>query len=309
MNELWKRMVDFIKRMTESMSPPQIVGLVLLVLLLVGSLIWLVSWSGSDGLVLLVGAEEQMDIRAQIKQKLDERNVQYQVRDNGIYVHKNERDAIGMDLAGDGLFTDKDIFSWLFGNDFTSTSDVREKRNVISLQTRLERMFTSTDAIKSARVQITPGSEDRVIVSRGEDAKASVAVSLKAGKKLSEQNVLAMANILAGAVKGLKPENVQITDTSLRLYKVPSPGSEVWLANDRSEAQSKIEKEREGKIRDLLARTVGGEAYISFYVELDLRRIDDLKIERVNTLDVSDERSSKKDEGAGGAGGDPNLPE
>src|SRR3989304_4379400 len=214
MNELWKRMVDFIKRMTESMSPPQIVGLVLLVLLLVGSLIWLVSWSGSDGLVLLVGAEEQMDIRAQIKQKLDERNVQYQVRDNGIYVRKAERDAIGMDLAGDGLFTDKDIFSWLFGNDFTSTSDVREKRNVISLQTRLERMFAATDAIKSARVQITPGSEDRVIVSRGEDAKASVAVSLKAGKKLSEQNVLAMANILAGAVKGLKPENVQITISS-----------------------------------------------------------------------------------------------
>jgi flagellar M-ring protein FliF len=251
MNEFLRQASEYIRRMITAMTPGQLIGLMLLFILLVGSIAMALGWAAKDGFAQLVGAEVPIDVRSEIKKKLLEMNQRFEIREGAIFVPKEDLDELKIDLAGEGFFTDKQIEAWIWEADLTSTKDIRELRARVTLQRKLERKIASLDAVRSAGVHITPAPRRWRLGFEGPPPKAAVLLSLRPGRRLSQQNILGIAQIVASSVEGLVPENVTIMDTAGRLYKVPKPDSEIYFALQRTEAQLKVERMFEEKIRNL----------------------------------------------------------
>ena len=79
-----------------------------------------------------------------------------------------------------------------------------------ALEGELERTISSLGGVKSARVHLVMAS-DSVFLDRERGAKASVTLKLAHGT-LSEDESAAIQRLVAGAVEGLKPTDVIITD-------------------------------------------------------------------------------------------------
>jgi flagellar M-ring protein FliF len=273
MNDLLRRMTEYISKMWANMSPPQRMALVMLVALLVASVFWLVTLTAKNGMVVFVPPEETMDIKAQVKQSLDEKGYPYEIREGGaIYVPRQLREKIAIEIAGEGIFTGAQLEKWVFEPSLTVTRTQLRLQERVTLQRKLALAISSLDAVRAATVQITPPTERHTVLEGPPDAKASVVLTLKPGKHLTQQAILGIASVVANSVKGLQPRNVSIMDTSGRLYRIPDPEvSEVFQAMDRLEAELKHEKILEEKIRYLLRDF--GTVYVGVDVKLDLSKL------------------------------------
>ncbi|MBI4231914.1 hypothetical protein HY605_01665, partial [Candidatus Peregrinibacteria bacterium] len=188
--------------------------------------------------------------------------------------------------------------------DLTSTHDIREKRFLISLQRSLEKKFSTLEGVKSASVSITPANVGSYGFSKGDDAKASVFLTLKPNKTVGKQTVLGIASITAQSVSGLKAKNVSIMDTNGRLYKVPDIESEAGIAQDKTEAEAEAEERIAEKVRNLLAGIITKEeVYVEVSLDLNFDRVQEDKEELGPTIDIESQESSSVPMAMGAAGG------
>jgi len=81
-----------------------------------------------------------------------------------------------------------------------------------ALQGELARTISGLEEVEEARVHLTI-PKDKLFISEEGEAKAAVVLKLKKGSTLDRDKVKAIASLVAGAVKGLKIQNVQIVDT------------------------------------------------------------------------------------------------
>ena len=89
--------------------------------------------------------------------------------------------------------------------------DVRFRRG---LEGELAQSILSLDAIASARVHLSIARSTSFIASDGEKSSASVVVAVKPGRTLSNEQIAAIINMVAGSVSTLAPERVSLVDQS-----------------------------------------------------------------------------------------------
>jgi flagellar M-ring protein FliF len=95
---------------------------------------------------------------------------------------------------------------------------------------------------------------------------ASVAVTLQPGQEINDGMVEGFAKLVAGAVSGLKPQNVSITDVRTgRSYSIPAPEDAAGL--DALSLEKKREEHLRAKILGTLADVPG--VRVAVRVELD----------------------------------------
>ena len=88
----------------------------------------------------------------------------------------------------------------------------------------LAKVIATYPFVKSASVLIQD-REKRRIGGSSHSPTASVVVRLAAGKEMGAGMIEGFAKLVAGAVAGLQPHNVNITDSSTgRSYSMPHPG-------------------------------------------------------------------------------------
>ena len=87
--------------------------------------------------------------------------------------------------------------------------DVRFRRG---LEGELAQSILSLDAIASARVHLSIARSTSFIASDGEKSSASVVVAVKPGRTLSNEQIAAIINMVAGSVSTLAPERVSLVD-------------------------------------------------------------------------------------------------
>ncbi|MCC5832892.1 MAG: hypothetical protein JJU12_07615 [Chlamydiales bacterium] len=154
--------------------------------------------------------------------------------------------------AGHKGFELFDTNTWIKGDKELQVLEMR------ALKGQLERDLTEFDQIKSASVilDIPPA---RTFGSSTHKTKASVILALNPGTQLSTSQLKAITYHLAGAVHGLEPNMIAISDTTGKLYKVLDPeGSEELLTN----ASVAFEEHLDQKIRALLNPILGAEHYV-----------------------------------------------
>ncbi len=146
-----------------------------------------------------------------------------------------------------------DTNTWIKGDKELQVLEMR------ALKGQLEKDLADFDQIKSARVilDISPG---RSFGNTSYKTKASVILTLNPAAHLGTSQLRAITNHLAGAVHGLEPHMVAISDTTGKLYKaIDSGGEEEYLSN----ASLAFEQHLGQKIQALLQVLVGEGHYFS----------------------------------------------
>ena len=213
----WEQIAGFFRRM----PLPNRVALGSLSAALVAVLVLFLSLSANDDKVPLV--REQIDLAQadNVRRKLEEKGVPFDIRGGLIYVEPANRDALLMELYGEGVFTsdEKVVYKWVFDQDISETRGRRDLKWIVSRQNALAKMISSLDVVESAMVTLTRQPE--TLFQNIEKMNAAVRLKLKPSKSLTDDTVLGIARWVAFSVQGMEPQDVAIMDTAGTMYDVP----------------------------------------------------------------------------------------
>ena len=204
------------------------------------------------------------DDAAAVVQKLKESATEYRVSENGstVLAPSAHIAELRLDLAAAGLPKTGRIGYELFDKTNFGATEFTEHLNYHrALEGELERSISALSAVEQARVHIT-FPKDSVFLDSREPAKASVLLKIRVASRLTEQNVAAIANLVASAVEGLGPEAVSILDMRGNLLNRPHHD----LGGDQpSEAtleyRQKIENDLLAKINSTLEPLLGPDKF------------------------------------------------
>lgn len=209
---------------------------------------------------------------AEIKNYLDGLRVNYKLKgDTLIMVPENQVHRLRMDLAAIGLpkmntgkgFELFDTNTWIKGEKELQVLEMR------ALMGQLERDVAEYENIKSANV-ILDLAPPRPFGGSMYKAKASVILNLMPGARLNNSQLRAITYHIAGAVRGLKPNMVAISDTTGKLYQAIDPDGEVDLLRV---AEVAVEERIKSKVDGMLALVVGhGNFYSTVQVNMSRER-------------------------------------
>lgn len=208
-----------------------------------------------DSMVKIVGVEVSQEHRSQVLAKLAEKNQRHEIRNQEIYVPRQDADRVVLDMSGEGIYTDQMMWKFLESSDIMASKWDKEKRFQIALQRKLEMMIRSIDVIRNASVQVNPQSEGSQLgFANGGHASAAVQVELKAGRELTRENVMAIAGLVGHAVPGLDLDKVHIMDTHGRPYGVPRADSGAGLVSTIRDHEKQMEDSIQEKIVHIFPR-------------------------------------------------------
>jgi flagellar M-ring protein FliF len=238
---------------------------------------------------------------------LDTRNIAYEVRGDSIFVDATQRDALRMSLAGEGLPSaggqGYELLDSLSG--FGTTSQMFDAAYWRAKEGELARTILAVPQVRAARVHISQGPDDPF--RRAIAPTASVTVTTATGS-LGEDQARALKHLVASAVAGMRPEDVQIIDTVGGLIAAAEDAGTGRAAFDRAE-------EIRRSVERLLAARVGaGKAVVEVSVDLITEReqITERTFDpqgRVAISSETEERSQQATEPGGDVTVASNLPE
>lgn len=202
---------------------------------------------------------QQVDL-AELRAYLDGAGIAYKMRnDNVILVPKDSEHKIRMELSTYGLprhQTGKgyDIFdntTWIKGEKELQIMELR------ALKGQLEQDIAQFENIRSANVVIDIPTQRPFGLPQGK-TKASIILSLRPGARLSSQELRAITFHVSGAVRGLDPNMVAISDTTGKLYQSIDPDGELDLLRT---AELAVEEHLKSKVDGMLTAIVGHDHY------------------------------------------------
>lgn len=172
-------------------------------------------WNTRPYAVLVTGARP--DEISTVVTWLGDRNVtdfKYQGTDT-ILVPERQAPALKASLLNELYSTGSSGFSGYFDNiSMLSTERARSDVWWIALTEKFESVISSMDGVQSASVTITPG-EDRTYVLDSNNvvnASASVIVTMRTGRSMTNQLASAIRAYLSGGVQGLSMDSVEVMD-------------------------------------------------------------------------------------------------
>lgn len=168
----------------------------------------------------------------------------------------SERDRALLAIVKSGLIDQHTGLEIFDKGDFTSTKDDKKIRLVRAINGELARLIRKIPPIENAQVFISI-PEQTFFASKQKPITATVQVTIPSGERLDNMKVKAITNLLLGAVQGLEPNNISITDTNGTVYN-----SIIGASDD---ALSKIEendKYMQSKVASQLDRLVGKGNYV-----------------------------------------------
>lgn len=153
--------------------------------------------------------------------------------------------------------------------------DVRFRRG---LEGELAQSIMSLDAVDSARVHLSIAKSSSFVLSDGQKSSASVVLALKPGRVLSNEQIAAAINLVAGSVASLEPGRVSLVDQAGNLLSARVDLSEGFDANQGNEAQRRHQDEVRRNVRELLAPVLGEENYkLSVTAEVNNDRVQETR--------------------------------
>jgi len=202
-------------------------------------------------------------------QKLDAEKIPHRLADNGATILVPHEDVYEqrVQLAGQGIVKAGGGTGFeLFDRTNLGMTDFQEKiAKTRATEGELQRTISGLTPVLSARVHIaTP--EASLYSTTQQPTTASVAIQTKPGMQLGAQEVRGITQLVAGAVEGLKPENVTIVDqngTILRPSALDSTGTlgdasnALQLTQDQLIAKEKYESDLQQSLQGLLDVTIG----------------------------------------------------
>lgn len=196
---------------------------------------------GRTNYVALFDSLDSKDSKT-ILAKLDEQKVSYKVVDNKIMVPESQAGQLRLSLASD-ITTGSigfDIFD--SSSQFGMTNEEFRVKYQRAVQGELEKTIKLYKEVENAKVNIVL-PEDSTFVKDSTEASATVAIQLKTGVELDDDQVKGIISLVSFSVKNLPKKNVQVVDSNMRLL------SDGLVDDELSSSGSSVSKQLEEKTK------------------------------------------------------------
>lgn len=209
--------------------------------------------------------------RAGVVAALDQASIPYTIDNSSgaLTVAESDFYKARMLVASDGALSTPETGDQMLDKLPMGASRTLEGERMRSARERdLQLTITEIDGVESVRVHLAEG-EKSVFVRDNVAPTASVMVRMKNGRQLSDSQVGAIVNLVAGSVPGLSPDAVRIVDQHGRLL---SEGG--GADSDRLDLQSRMESKLREQVSALLRPMLGeGNFSSEIQVELDMNEV------------------------------------
>jgi flagellar M-ring protein FliF len=249
-------------------------GLLLSLVIIISGAIFF--WAQQDEQVLLFGNLNSDNANA-IVQKLDEKNIDYQISNGGnaIYVPSDNVHALRLELASyGGGNTDSKGYELFDSQSLGMTDFMQQVNQKRALEGELQRSINSLTQVKNSRIHLvlqerSPFEESSV------EASASVILTLEPGNRLSNNQTAGIASLISGSVEGLSPNSVIILDQlGNRLSDDADRDSGGDMGNIQMQIKQKSEAYLTEKGQSMLDRVLGaGNSIVRVSVEHDFQKV------------------------------------
>ena len=200
--------------------------------------------------------------------RLGAKNIPYELSPDGtsLLVPVDQLDASRLETASQGLPRNARLGFELFDTPNWTGSDFTEKVNYQrALEGELERTLQSVSEVEGVRVHLVLPRESMFSEAEHE---AKAAVLIKTRGTLSERTRLAIPQLVASAVEGLRPENVTVVDAD--------SSTPLMHGRDLEAGEGGAGQQLERTLLRTLEPVVGAEhVRASVHVEYDLSASDD----------------------------------
>ena len=175
----------------------------------------------------------------ELADELEANGISYRIVRGGHSIEVKESEfgrALSIILSNKhGRSNSRDSMSSMFSPSLLSSSRNSKGREIRLRESELARTISMYGSIKRTRVHIAP-TEEGLFSGKRKEARASVFLQLAPGKSLSRCKLLAIRDLIANSVQGLRKSNIAIADSTGTDY-------EQILAQEK--AQEKAEEGRQ----------------------------------------------------------------
>jgi flagellar M-ring protein FliF len=229
---------------------------------------------------------------------LDQRAVTYEVRGDAIYVPEGDRDSLRMVLAAQDLPAvgagGYELLDSLSG--FGTTSQMFDVAYWRAKEGELARTILALPEIRSARVHIARAPTE--LFQPEQTPTASITVTTRSGG-LSAAQAKAIRHLVAGAVSGMKADDVAVIDSIAGL--IPNETDD---ANPSAGGQARAAEIRKNLERLLDARVGPGKAVVEVSVDVvtDREQVTQTTYDPQSRVAISSETQDKSGNTTGSSG-------
>ncbi|MFT4026629.1 MAG: flagellar basal-body MS-ring/collar protein FliF [Novosphingobium sp.] len=247
--------------------------------------------------------------RASVVAALDKAAIPYRIDNQTGALTVNEGDLYKarMTVAQDGALATPDSGDDMLNNLPIGASRTLEGERLRSAKER-ELMMTigEIDGVESVRVHLAQG-EKSAFIRDTSPPSASVMLKLARGRQLSDNQVMAITNLVASSIPGLSVDQVKVIDQHGRLLTSKAGNGD----GDRLELQTRMEEKLRNQLSSLLAPMIGeGNFSTQIQVDLDMDQVTSAResYEKQGAIRTETQQQSQSTTtGAGTAAGVPGV--
>ena len=177
-----------------------------------------------------------------------------------------------------------------------------------ALETELARTIASLQNVQGARVHLAMARQSAFISDR-RPGSASVFLQIKAGRRLDDEQVQAIANLVASSIPEMSASQVTVVDQAGRLLSAPNTDSDTAMRDKMFEFAHRLEETYSQRIQELLTPLVGpGRVRAQVVAQVDMSTTEQTREQynpqgQVVRSESTSEEAAKN--GSGAAGGVP----
>jgi flagellar M-ring protein FliF len=248
---------------------------------------------------------------AQITQALESSGIPYKL-ENGvgsISVPAEQLAAARLKLASQGLpESGGGVNAMTRDPGFGVSAFMENARYQHALETELARTIASLQNVQGARVHLAMARQS-AFVSERRPGSASVFLQIKAGRRLDEENVQAIANLVASSIPELAASQVTVVDQTGRLLSAPETDSDTAMRDKMFEFSHRLEESYSNRIQEMLTPLVGpGRVRAQVVAQVDMTTTESTREQFNPQSQVVRSETTAEDAGRNGAGNAGGVP-
>ncbi len=286
-----------IRGLWTGLSGAQRIALLSIALLTTGAIALLVQVGRATDYSILYANLSPQD-SAKIVDELSTRNVQYKLTHAGttIQVPNDRVYDLRLELASEGLPAAGPVGFEVFEEGGLGMTPFQQRiRYRRALEGELGRTISRLGPVHWARVHVNI-PERALFTRKGQKPSASVVLSLISGWTIDGAEARGIAQLVAGAVEGLDPNQVTIIDSRGRMLARPSSDEGAVLAADALDVRRSLERELSQRAQLILDAALGlGGSVVTVAATIDMRRIEETQnsVDPDETVVVSEQRTEE----------------
>ncbi|MEM6961014.1 MAG: flagellar basal-body MS-ring/collar protein FliF [Myxococcota bacterium] len=214
------------------------------------------------------------DDAARVVERLKALNLPYKLAGGGntVLIQEDQIHETRLTLAAEGIPRGGNVGFELFDEQRFGESEFSEQvKYHRALEGELARTISSVSGVDSARVHLVL-PERSVFTSADTPASASIALQLRPGWQMREDQVRGIVHLVASSVRGLEDESVIIVDGEGRNL-TSERNAEEEGTTDALAYRKRVEQAKQRAVQEILDATLGpGRAVVRVAAEVDFSR-------------------------------------